>query len=260
MRVYIYGHQRGSDHRCSCKTDFGGCAMPKKELFNSLNRGTSALLFNYYLSISAKEKPVHTQNSYTLSVWFKVSGVWPLTLSSGQTPCAARKSRQSFTHIFHTPTDPGTAHCVELAWQIVQLSLTKLCLFQHDTIYQKVWILVVAISYLLLIILIHILKNKDRHRERWSDVEIQRIYHQTKRSATGLLQMCMLLSHIHSRMVTCWKENSSDTGDKHNRVCSLVGGKKNSTCDSLLLSFYFTDSQPNWPKSNRVFSNHSLKT
>lgn len=71
---------------------------------------------------------------------------------------------------------------------------------------------------------------------------MQRIYRQTKKSAAVFLHVCvrdLLFSHIHTGKVMCGYENDGGVGDKHNCVCSLVG--KNSTCDSLSLSFYFTD-------------------
>lgn len=79
---------------------------------------------------------------------------------------------------------------------------------------------------------------------------MQRIYRQ--------IQICVCGFHTFIAEGSHAGMNSHEAGDKHNCVCSLVGAK-NSTCHSLLLSFYFTHSYTNRPKNNRVFPSHSAK-
>lgn len=90
---------------------------------------------------------------------------------------------------------------------------------------------------------IHI-EKQNRHTEedrlmlRCKEFTV-RLKSQQQLFCTCVCVTCCFHTHSYREGHVCGCENDGGVGDKHNCVGSLVG--KNSTCDSLSLSFYFTD-------------------
>lgn len=254
--------------------------VKKKGLATIQNGSTSALLLNRYLRNSYEETCISLRwptGSCSLSAKKNTSGqcsVWArfhLTLTlflfgsetflpGGVWPSRCINVQQVKVHtVSHTPPlTYWTAHSVELAWQICSIQPHKVVLlWSHDSDGRCFLFYIYHFFY-------SYWKTKQTHGERRTDVDMQRIYRQTKKSAAAFLHVCvrdLLFSHIHTGRVMCVGMKMMVALVTNTTVWVPWWGKTPPVihCRCHFIPQMNPDSLTHRPKTSRVFPSHSLK-